>query len=163
MSKIKRSGWALTRKLTHAGVDHLPDGKPIVVVIDHLEDRHKELVNGKEDDVLVAIFKPNPYIDVPMIINSENATRIKTLVGFNKPAKDVRDLTITLQAEQTRLKGKTVMGLRVSPIPPGKQELTPDSSNFGMVKKWIKEQGGTIDGVKTKYDVSEDTIKKLLE
>lgn len=152
--------------ITHIGVEALPSGKDITVTIDRISYVTDEKINGKKQDAWICYFKTNPYFKLPMVLNSTNRKRIAKLAGTDY-LETVKDLQVTLTREMDKIPGETDKDwcLRVSKIKPSnsKPKLDAASQNFALVKKWLKEQGGTIEGVKAKYDVTEDTIKKLLE
>ena len=75
---------------SHAGVFFLPDGKNIDMVIDHIEWREREIINGREDSKFIAIFKKNPYTDLPMVLNKVNKERLLKLA--NKGSWDILDI-----------------------------------------------------------------------
>lgn len=100
---------------THAGTFILPEGRDIeYIVIDRIEERKGENVAGQKKDGAFAIFKPNPYTNLPMMLNVTNA---KTLCFLAKKTPyellDIKDLPVRLTSEHTRI-GE---GLRISKIP----------------------------------------------
>ena len=61
---------------SHAGIWILPEGNDIEhIVIDHIEYRTNEKINGVERDAFIAIFKKNPYTELPMVLNKLNKVR----------------------------------------------------------------------------------------
>ena len=151
----------LVGKPTHAGVYILPDGKDIeYIIIDHFEKRSKELVNGKVKDCTVAIFKPNPYTDLPWVINVVNAERIlKTAKLGATKLLFVKDLPIRLTQEDTSLGP----GLRISKLPakqPSKPTLDTKHLNWNKCIDYLK-QGNTVQDLRKGYEISEE-VEKLL-
>jgi len=66
--------------LSHAGVFMLPGGRDIeYIVIDHIEWRENEKINGVAKDAFVAIFAPNPYTTLPFVLNKVNKSRLLRL------------------------------------------------------------------------------------
>ncbi|MFA5432706.1 MAG: hypothetical protein WC910_05235 [Bacteroidales bacterium] len=162
---------------SHAGVFILPNGNNIDVVIDHIEWREKEKINGRVESKFIAILKPNQYTDLPMVLNKINKERVLKLAG--KGSWDIlfiKDLPVTLTWEPTKLSD----GLRVSPIPPRQrattttkattttqqqlEPLTTAHKNFSKCVDHLKN-GGTIDDLRAKYTISnamEETLKQAL-
>ena len=152
--------------ITHIGVEALPGGKDITVTIERISYNTGELINGKKQDAWICTFKKNPYFTLPMVLNSTNRKRLAKLAGTDY-LETVKDLTVILTKEMDKIPGESEKDwcLRISKIKPTntKQKLEPSSANFAVIKKWMKEQGGTVEGLRAKYEVSDETIKKLLE
>ena len=171
---------------SHAGVFILPDGKNIDMVIDHIEWREKEVINGREDSKFIAIFKKNPYTDLPMVLNKVNKERILKLANKGSwDILDIKDLPITLTWEPTKVGD----GLRISKTPPRytpptattatskpatskpatttaeaakKPSLTTAHENFSKCVAHLKN-GGKVADLREKYEISatmEETLKQ---
>ena len=168
---------------SHAGVFILPDGKNIDVIIDHIEWREKEKINGKESSKFIAIFKKNQYTDLPMVLNKENKQRILKLANKGSwEILDVKNLPVTLTWEPTKIGD----GLYISKIPPvvpkqvaaapttqattattqqptaKKETLTTAHENFAKSVSYLKG-GGNIDELKKRFEISsamEETLKQ---
>ena len=163
---------------SHAGVFILPDGKNIDMVIDHIEWREREIINGREDSKFIAIFKKNPYTDLPMVLNKVNKERILKLANKGSwDILDIKDLPITLTWEPTKVGD----GLRISKTPPRytpptattkpatttaeatkKPSLTTSHENFSKCVAHLKG-GGKIADLREKYEISEimeETLKQ---
>lgn len=168
---------------SHAGVFILPDGKNIDMVIDHIEWREREIINGREDSKFIAIFKKNPYTDLPMVLNKVNKERLLKLANKGSwDILDIKDLPITLTWEPTKVGD----GLRISKIPPvltkhgaaapttqattattqqptvKKETLTTAHENFAKSVSYLKG-GGNIDELKKRFEISsamEETLKQ---
>lgn len=171
---------------SHAGVFILPDGKNVDVVIDHIEWREREIINGREDSKFMAIFKKNPYTDLPMVLNKVNKERLLKLANKGSwDILDIKDLPITLTWEPTKIGD----GLRISKIPPRytpptatitktattatttttttaeaakKPPLTTAHENFAKCVAYLKG-GGKIADLREKYEISEimeETLKQ---
>jgi len=154
--------------ITHIGMEALPSGKDIVVEIERIAYVEKEKVNGEVKSVWVGYFKKNPYFTLPMILNSTNKKRIARLAG-TPYIETVKNLPVTLTKEMDKaFGGGKDWGLRISQIPPKitpkgeviKPILTPESTNWKDIVKWIQE-GGAINSVTIKYDISESNLVLL--
>ena len=158
--------WRYGGNITHIGMEVLPSGNDITVTIDRIAHVENEFVNGKKQPAWVCWFKKNPYFTLPMVLNTTNRKRLVKLSGTSY-LETVKDLPVILTKEMDKIPGESEKDwcLRISKIKPTntKQKLEPSSANFGVIKKWMKEQGGTVEGLRAKYEVSEETVKKLLE
>lgn len=153
--------------ITHIGVEALPGGKDIVVIIDSISYVSGELINGKKQDAWICRFKKNPHFTLPMVLNATNRKRIAKLAG-NDYLETVKDLTVTLTREMDRIPGESDKDwcLRVSKIKPNTQKpkLDAASQNFENIKAWVSQQadkGEAIKSIQKKYEVSNDVIKLL--
>lgn len=161
-------------KITHCGVECLPGGRDIErIVIDHIEFKDSETINGRvENGVWIAHFAPNPYTQLPLILNVTNRKRLVKLFpeceGY--PAR-LHGVAVRLTKEKTRdpQEGGECWGLRISRIPASpepepkaakKKPLTLDKVDSAV--KWMKENGKTLDDVKKKYDVPQDVEDAII-
>lgn len=155
--------------LTHAGCEMLPDGKDIeYIVIERIEYKAEEKVNGrKELGVWLAHFAPNPYTNLPMILNSTNRKRIdKLFKECNGYINLLKNIPVRLTRELCRdvQDGGETYGLRISKLPatkPKKTILTATHSNWGKCVDWLKG-GGDLESLKAKYEISADIEKALV-
>lgn len=158
--------WRYGGNITHIGMEALPSGNDITVVIDRIAHVENEVVNGKKQPAWVCWFKKNPYFTLPMVLNTTNRKRLVKLSGTSY-LETVKDLPVILTKEMDKIPGESEKDwcLRISKIKPtnNKQKLDVNSPNYASIKKWLKEQGGSIEGIKAKYEVSEETIKELLK
>lgn len=155
---------------SHAGVFILPNGNNIDMVIDRIEWRENEEINGRVESKFVAIFRKNPYTELPMVLNKVNKQRILKLAGKGSwDILDIKNLPITLTWESTRVGD----GLRISPIPPRQklptstpatpqqlEALTTGHKNFPKCVDYLKN-GGSIEDLEKKYTIS-DAMKETL-
>lgn len=152
-------------KLTHSGVEILPNGKDIeYIVIERIEFKEKEKINGKEQDSFVAYFAPNPYTKLPMVLNSGNKKLLCKQTQVDEwHLEDVKNFPVRLTKEETSQMG---WGLRISkirptiPTPPKKEILTDQHENWAKCVAHIKG-GGSIEDLKKKYEISPATEIKL--
>ena len=154
-------------KLTHSGVEILPNGKDIeYIVIERIEFKEKENVNGKEISAFLAYFAPNPYATLPMVLNSTNKKLLCKLAGKDEwHLEDIKNFPVRLTKEETRQMG---WGLRISKLPPviptttpaKKDTLTDQHENWAKCVAHLKG-GGSIEDLKKKYEISPATEIKL--
>lgn len=156
-------------KLTHCGVECLPDGKDIErIIIARIEYKESEMINGRtENGVWVAHFAQNPYTNLPMLLNATNRKRLVKLFpecdGY--PAR-LENVPVRLTREKTRdvNDGGETWGLRISKIPaaeePQKKVVTEDKVQ--AVVDWAKKNGLTIEQIADKYDFASDTVKDAI-
>jgi hypothetical protein len=156
---------------THAGVWILPEGKDIeYIVIDHIEVKLGERVRDKIIDTIVAVFKPNPYTTLDMVLNLENKnTLLKLAHKGNWEILTIKDFPVRLTYKPTSVGD----GLRFSKLPPKLPTITTPTTptnpspkpaitdeNFDKAKKFLET--GTMEALKGFYEVSEEMEKKLL-
>lgn len=148
-------------KLTHSGVEILPNGKDIeYIVIDRIEFKEKDNVNGKDMDAFLAYFAPNPYAKLPMVLNSTNKKVLCKLAGVDEwHLEDIKNFAVRLTREETKQLG---WGLRISKLPPTiPQTLNPSHPNWDKCLTFVKG-GGNIEEMKSKYVISPE-VEKLLK
>lgn len=175
-------------KLTHCGCECLPGGKDIdYIVIRSIEFKKCEEIGGrKENNVWVAHFAPNPYTNLPMVLNATNRKRIfKLYPECNGYIDLLKDIPVRLTKEKCRdaQDGGDTWGLRISKmkpkIPQGaaeirqqyqhpasapqKQELlVDDEATMAQAVKYLKE-GGSMEAIRSKYTVSAETEAELVK
>lgn len=159
--------------LSHIGCEVLPSGKEITVVIDRVAWVEKEQINGETKPAWIAYFKPNPYFTLPMVLNATNKRRLARLSG-TPYLETVKNLPVTLCQEMDRVYGGKKddkdWALRISRVPPKvnaqgqvtKIKLDPSCANWASIIKWVQD-GGDIESVWKKYDVSEEDKMKFKE
>lgn len=154
-------------KLTHVGIECLPNGKDINVVIDRIVWSENEVINGEKKPAWICYFKPNSHFSLPMVLNATNKKRLARLSG-TPYLETVKNLPVTLTQEMDKaIGGGRDMALRISQIAPKvtpagevvKIKLTPESGNWSSIVKWVQD-GNPIESVWKKYDVTpEDQVK----
>jgi hypothetical protein len=168
MEQQKKHFKQLVGSPTHAGAWILPGGRDIeYIVIDRVEERKGENVNGSKKDVTVAVFKPNPYTTMDMILNVTNAAELCKQAKVNSWCLlDIKNQPVRLTYAETP-KGD---GLRISklpaklptaPQPKPKPELTADK--FDAAVAFLQKPGSTIEKLRESYSISAEMEKKLME
>lgn len=161
-------------KLTHCGVECLPDGQDIPrIVIERIEFKDKESINGRvEEGVWIAHFAPNPYTSLPFILNSTNRKRlIKQFPECDGYPARLKNIAVRLTKERCRdvQDGGETWGLRISklpaaeeaaPAPAQKKVITDDKVQ--VIVDWARKGGLTIDQVAKQYDFESDTVKQAI-
>ena len=152
---------------THANVSILPNGKDIeYIVIDHIEKRVNEKVNGQIKNGFVAVFETNPYTTLGLWLNDTNKRILVKKAGVKETEiLKIKHLPVRLTYEDTKQFG---WGLRVSKLPPviptttppKKETLTDQHENWAKCIAHIKG-GGSIEDLKKKYEISPATEIKL--
>ena len=173
-------GWRWGLKMTHAGSDILPLGKDVSVTIEKVEARAGELVGGNKMDTYVAIFRPNPYTDLPMALRSTNLKQLRKLTGLEDPVF-IKDFNVILTREWVNdpQGGGKCWGLRVSKIkaeqngivqfkpnestttPTERVKLSLTSPNYQQLATWLSEDKHTLAGLLGKYDADEECLVEL--
>ena len=164
MTQPKKHFKELVGNPTHAGIFILPEGSDIeYIVVDHLEEKKGELVNGVKKDCVVAYFKPNPYTNLGMIMNVTNADRLcKLAKKTGWQLLEIKDIPVRLTSEPSS-KGD---GLRISKLPAKiptttvKQKPAITEENFDKAVEFLKTK--TMDELRGFYEVSEEVEKRLI-
>ena len=157
-------------KLTNAGCEMLPDGKDIpYIIITKIEYKDEHTINGKkEKGVWVAHFEPNPYTNLPMILNATNRKRIAKSYGTDY-IDQLQNIPVRMTRERCRdaQDGGTTWGLRIhkdkpkesdKPQPKGPKAkiiLTPEHEKWQGAVEYIKG-GKTIDDLRKSFDISDE-------
>jgi len=154
-------------KLTHCGIEILPNGKDINVVIERIVWSENEVINGEKKPAWICYFKQNPYFTLPMVLNATNKKRLARLSG-TPYLETVKNLPVTLTQEMDKaIGGGRDFALRVSQIAPKvtatgevvKVKFTPESTGWTAAIKWVQD-GGDVAEIWKKYDVTpEDQVK----
>lgn len=155
-------------KLTHCGVECLPEGKDIErIIIARIEYKESEMVNGrKEAGVWVAHFAPNPYTNLPFLLNATNRKRIvKLFPDCDGYIARLENIPVRLTKEKTRdvQDGGETWGLRISKLPaadaPVAQKKVITEAEISKTVDWAKKKGYGIEKVAEKYDFESENIK----
>jgi len=155
-------------KLTHSGVEILPNGKDIdYIVIKEVKWSETEEVNGNAKPCFIAVFDKNLYTDRPMVLNAKNKKTLLTLTKKDEYGLEtIKNLPVHLTKESTKMG----LGLRISLIPAKKAGVDPEkkarldvnSPNFEAILTWLtSDPEHTIDTATKKYDVSPEALASL--
>lgn len=159
-------------RLTHCGVECLPNGKDIErIIIARIEYKESEMINGRnETGVWVAHFAPNPYTSLPMLLNATNRKRlVKQFPECDGYPARLENIAVRLTKERTRdvTDGGETWGLRISklpaadaPVQQAKKVITEDK--IQTVVDWAQKNGKTIDDIASMYDFESDTVKQAI-
>lgn len=161
-------------KLTHCGVECLPGGKDIErIIIARIEYKESEMINGrKENGVWVAHFAPNPYTDLPLILNATNRKRIvKLFPDCEGYIARLENIPVRLTKERTRdvNDGGECWGLRISKLPaseapaaaPATKKVVPEDKVESVIA-WAKKNGYDFNKVAEMYDFESDTVRDAI-
>lgn len=165
-------------KLTHAGVEMLPQGQDIPrIVIERIEYKETEMINGRaEFGVWVAHFAPNPYTTLPFLLNATNRKRlIKQFPECEGYPARLKNVAVRLTKERCRdvQDGGETWGLRISKLPaaeaapaapaqaPAKKKVITEDK-VQVVINWAREGRLTIDQIAEKYDFENDMVKNAI-
>lgn len=165
-------------KLTHCGVECLPNGNDIErIVIAKIEYKESEMINGRtETGVWVAHFAPNPYTNLPMLLNATNRKRlVKQFPECDGYPARLENVAVRLTKEKTRdvQDGGETWGLRISKLPaanapapaPAQKKSIPEDKIQAVVD-WAKKNNKTIADIEALYDMSQsvhDAIADALD
>ena len=173
--------YRMAGKITHAGCECLPAPNFEIerIIISHIDFKDSIKVNGQtKERVFEAFFAPNPYTDLPLLLNSTNAKRIAkqfwdTKVADGTPCEGrinlLENIPVRLCRELTRdpSDGGQVYGLRISQVPaaeeaaPATRKQLP-ADKVDVVVKWALERGLALEEVEKKYEMS-DEVRELVK
>lgn len=150
---------------SHAGTFILPGGNDIeYIVIDHIEYRENEKINGVEKASFIAIFKPNPYTKLPMVLNKVNKERLLKAARVGSfDLLTIKNFPVRLTFEPTNVGD----GLRISKLPakapvvPPKKKPQVLDADFDKTVVYL--QTHTMEDLKAIADVSPEMEKRLME
>lgn len=169
--------WRTGGKITHAGCEILDAGKDTTFIIDHIEFKDKEMINGRaENGIWLMHLKRGNKMELPVILNTTNKKRLIKLFpeceGFLARIKN-KPVIMTKEPCRDPNGGGQTIGLRVSPVPAkmpsapapapqpaAKPELTEDKLDAAI--DWAKKNNKTVDDIKGMYTVNE-TIENALK
>lgn len=98
----------------------------------------------------------------PMILNATNSKTMKALTG-SAFIDDWNDVRITVYVDKNvRFGNESVEGLRISPKPPGRKQLTPSQKAQWESAKAAYKRDGNLEAVLARVDISEDHQRQLI-
>jgi hypothetical protein len=119
----------------------------------------REAFNGtKKEEVAVVLFHELPK---PMVLNSENGKRLKTVIGSHY-IEDWIGKQVILGVEKTKAFGEVVDALRFSKTKPTLPTLTADHPKFAAVKKAIETGTATMADARLKFVISAEVEQLLM-
>jgi len=99
----------------------------------------------------------------PMILNATNSKTMKQLTG-SAFIDDWNDVKVTVYVDSNVRFGKdSVEGLRISPRPPGRRQLTPEQAKQWQNAKDAFIRDGNLKSVLSRVDMSEEHQHQLIE
>ena len=152
-------------RLTHCGVECLPNGNDIPrIIIERIEYKEKEVINGRtEEGVWIAHFAKNPYTNLPFILNATNRKRlIKQFPECDGYPARLKNVAVRLTKEKCRdvQDGGETWGLRISRIPAEEEKKKVlGEEQVEAVVAWAKKKGYGFDKVAETYDFASETVK----
>jgi len=156
-----KTHWKKVFNSDYLGSCDLEDGKDLKAVIKSVSVKNVKGPDGKEQDRNVATFT-----DVnlkPMILNATNCKLIKK---FAKSVyiNDWNNIPVQIYVkDDIKAFGEVTEGLRIRPNQPvmSKPKLTPDIAAWNKAIEYLKTPNGTIDGIKTRYELSVENEELL--
>ena len=152
-----KTHWKQLINPDYLGAYSLPNGQDMTVQIEEVKRLMVKGAGGREDECTVAMIKDNK----PFILNSTNSRMIQTIYG-TPYVEEWKGKEITLYAAITSLKGETVECLRIRPTTAKKPVLKKGTPEFQKVVTAV-QKGFTIEQVKTKFEVDQETEIAILE
>jgi hypothetical protein len=98
----------------------------------------------------------------PMILNATNSKTVKALTG-SPYIEDWNDVRITVYVDKNvRFGNDNVEGLRISPKPPGRKQITPEQTKAWESAKAAYLRDGNLEAVLSRVDISEAHQRQLI-
>lgn len=99
----------------------------------------------------------------PMILNATNSKRMRKLTG-SPFIDDWNNVSVTVYVDPNVRFGKeSVEGLRISPSPPGKKQLTPENAKAWASAKAAYRRDGDLKKVLARMDMTDAHQQQLME
>lgn len=179
--------WRTGGKITNAGCEMLPDGKDIPsIIIEKIEYKDEHVINGrKERGIWIATFAPNPYTNLPMILNATNRKRLVKMFG-TEYLDTLKNIAVRLTKEKCRdvQDGGETWGLRIhknkipqpsaapapnpAPAPAAVAQSKPKPILTPAHKKWqdainqVRMGNYTIEQLRELFIISEETEAQIM-
>jgi len=155
----KKTHWKKLVNPNYIGAYSLENGKDKIVKIKKVVRETVTSEGGKKEECTVAYLEN----EKPFILNRTNSKTI-TKIAKSPYIEDWIGISIKLFVSTTKLKGEEVECLRIREerIEVKKLELIENSENWNQVVTALSN-GYTIEQIKSKYQISNNLIKKLKE
>ena len=155
----QKTHWKKLVNPNYIGAYSLENGKDKIVKIKKIVREIVTSEGGKKEECTVAYLEN----EKPFILNRTNSKTI-TKIAKSPYIEDWIGISIKLFVSTTKLKGEEVECLRIREerIEVKKLELIENSENWNQVVTALSN-GYTIEQIKSKYQISNDLIKKLKE
>lgn len=158
---MEKTHWRKVFDSDYLGSCDLEDGKDLKVVIKSVTVKMVKGPDGKEQERNVATFTDANV--KPMILNATNCKLIKK---FAKSVfiNDWNNIPIQVYVkDDIKAFGEVTEGLRIRPTQPvmSKPVLTPKIAAWSKAIEYLKTPAGTIDGIKTRYELSPENEELL--
>lgn len=158
----------MTEKLTHwkdtcdykylGAYSLAPSNEDIIVTITHVNFEEVIGDNNRKEMCKIAHFKENIK---PMILNKTNMKVLEKL--YSPFIEQWRNIKIEIGITNIKFKGDFVDALRIRHEIPKKDELRPDTETWLHAINHIVNSGVTIAQIKSKYELSPENEKLLIE
>jgi hypothetical protein len=98
----------------------------------------------------------------PMILNATNSKTVKALTG-SPYIEDWNDVRVTVYVDKNVKFGNEILeGLRISPKPPGRKQITPEQTKAWESAKAAYMRDGNLEAVLARVDISEAHQRQLI-
>jgi hypothetical protein len=160
-TKETKTHWRKVFLSDYLGSCDLEDGKDLKAVIKSVSVKSVKGPDGKEQDRNVAIFTDATL--KPMILNATNCKLIKKFAS-SVFINDWNNIPVQIYVkDDIKAFGEVTEGLRIRPTQPvlNKPNLTPTSKAWQGAIDYLKRPDGTIDGVKSRYELTPENEELL--
>lgn len=155
-----KTHWKKVFNSDYLGSCDLEDGKDLKAVIKSVTVKSVKGPDGKEQERNVASFTDADL--KPMILNATNCKLIKKFAS-SVFINDWNNIAVQIYVkDDIKAFGEVTEGLRIRPSQPvmSKPKLTPKSQAWSKAIEFLKGTG-TMDAIKTKYEISKEDEELL--
>jgi hypothetical protein len=156
-----KTHWRKVFDSDYLGSCDLEDGKDLKAVIKNVTVKEVKGTDGKGQERNVATFTDANL--KPMILNSTNCKLIKKFAG-SVFINDWNNIPVQIYVkDDIKAFGETTEGLRIRPTQPvlSKPVLKPGIPAWNKAIDYLKRPDATIDGIRTKYELSNENEELL--
>lgn len=152
-----KTHWKQLINPDYIGAYSLPNGSDMNVTIISVSKEVVTCAGGKKEECTVAKLDGQK----PFILNRTNCKMIQRIT--NTPyIEEWVNVTITLYAAVTKLKGEDVECLRIRESLPQLPNLDKNHAKWIGAKKALKDGSVTIDQIKQKFTLTSENEKEIL-
>jgi hypothetical protein len=141
--------------------EYIEQGRPLIFTIKEVRQELNKSVAGKKGDFNIAYFvEPNVK---PLVLNATNSKTVKNFAGGSPFVEDWVNIPIELYIDETvKMKGETVGGVRIRPVPPkiqAKEKPHFTEANFEKAKA----ANATFEQIEKVYTLTDEMKQKYID
>ncbi len=135
--------------------DLIEQKKPLIFTIKEVKQEIGVTVAGKKGNFNIAYFSEAIK---PLVLNATNSRMVRNFAGGTPWVEEWKNIAVELYIdEKVKMKGETVSGIRISPVPP-QTKAKPQFTKENFEK--AKTAGATIAKIKEIYSITPEVEKE---